>query len=116
MDIKTWVKKPMNQIVVILTLIFLVSVVSLVVERTETYEYKTLEIMVDDHNASRTGESAFDYTAIGGFRGRLNELGEEGWKVADTFLEMETAVMESSTRVAPNVRPQRLVIILKMRK
>jgi hypothetical protein len=82
------------------------------------YEYKTLEVYGKTSN--RTGGGAFKFNSITPSHSQLSDLGAQGWAVVGTYLEMETAWPNfgSSKYVAgiqPNVRPQRLVLVLQRR-
>lgn len=82
------------------------------------YEYKTIDFY--GKGPSREGSGAFKFTSITPDAGQLKALGAEGWEVVGTYLEMETAWPNfgSAKYVAglqPNVRPQRLVMVLQRR-
>ncbi len=70
---------------------------------------------------SRDGIEAFKYQSITPDDAELTKLGEQGWEIATSYLEMETAFPNFGekayhTGIKENVRPQRLVIILKRLK
>jgi hypothetical protein len=82
------------------------------------YEYKTIAFF--GTAPSRTGSGAFKYTSIDPDVAQLNALGAQGWEVVGTYLEMETAFANFGnakyvTGIQPNVRPQRLVVVLERR-
>ena len=82
------------------------------------YEYKVLEYYSASPN--RTGSGAFKPTSITPDADELNALSAKGWQVAGSYLEMETAwpnfgAAKYVTGIQPNVRPQRLVVVLQRR-
>lgn len=82
------------------------------------YEFQTLEFYGSSPN--REGAGAFKYSSIDVDQAQLDELGAKGWEVVGSYLEMETAWAnfgddEYVTGLQPNVRPQRLVVILQHR-
>lgn len=82
------------------------------------YEYKVLEYLSAGPN--KTGNGAFKYTSITPDAQELTALGAQGWQVVSSYLEMETAWpnfgdSEYVTGIQPNVRPQRVVVLLQRR-
>jgi len=82
------------------------------------YEYKTLEFY--GKSPSRSGSGAFKYSSIDVDEEQLDDLGAKGWAVVTSYLEMETAWANFGsskyvTGLQPNVRPQRLVVVLQRR-
>jgi len=83
-----------------------------------TYEYKTLEFYTNSPN--RQGAGAFKFSSVNIDTAQLNALGAKGWEVVGSYLEIETAWANFGsakyvTGLQPNVRPQRLVVILQHR-
>lgn len=86
--------------------------------REPRYEYKVLAIQSEGHD--RTGDDAMKFTSITPSEKELSVLGAGGWEIVGTYLEMETAFpnfgkAEYVTGMQPNVRPQRVVLILRHR-
>ena len=82
------------------------------------YEFKTLEFY--GSSANREGAGAFKFSSINVDEAQLNGLGAKGWEVVTSYLEMETAWPNFGsdkyvTGLQPNVRPQRLVVVLQRR-
>ena len=82
------------------------------------YEYKILAVSAEGYD--RTGEDAMKFTTVTPKETELSKLGAAGWEVVGTYLEMETAFpnfgkAEYVTGLQTNVRPQRLVMILRHR-
>lgn len=82
------------------------------------YEYRVLEIAAD--KKSRTGEEALAATSANIDEKELAKLGSQGWEVVTTYLETETSYPNLGdskyvTGLQTNVRPQRLVVILRHR-
>jgi hypothetical protein len=82
------------------------------------YEYKVLA--VQSEGLDRTGDAAMKFSSITPSEKELSKLGDAGWEVVGTYLEMETAYpnfgkAEYVTGLQPNVRPQRLVMIMRHR-
>jgi hypothetical protein len=82
------------------------------------YEYKTIDFY--GKGPKRTGSGALEFTSITPNERKLNALGAEGWEVVGTYLEIETAFPNFGsakyvTGLQPNVRPQRLVLVLQRR-
>jgi hypothetical protein len=76
-----------------------------------TWEYKTVEVPASSAEESSTRKVNLDLP-------ELNSLGAQGWEVAGTWLEQETVhpnfgKSEYVTGLQPNVRPSRLVVLLK---
>lgn len=80
------------------------------------YEYKVMEVMTESND--RTGDGAMKFTSIKINEQQMSAMGAEGWELASTLLEMETAYpnfgkSEYVTGLQPNIRPQRAVLIFK---
>jgi hypothetical protein len=80
------------------------------------YEYKQVAFFAD--GSDRTGTGALEYASVDADVSQLNQLGAEGWEIVGSYLEMETAYpnfgdTDYVTGIQPNVRPQRLVILLE---
>lgn len=72
----------------------------------------------DKKTASRSGTEALWLTAVEIDPADLAKLGAEGWELAGSYLEMQTAFPNFGkedyvTGLQPNVRPQRAVLIFK---
>lgn len=109
---------------IVLTVLMLFSVIGAAglavfwVTAPPKYEYRTLEFKTSAFD--KTGSGAVDAATVTPGQAELNELGIGGWEVVGTYLEMETAWpnfgdSQYVTGLQPNVRPQRLVVILKRR-
>jgi hypothetical protein len=101
-----------------LALLALVGVHLLESRQEPRYEYKIVTVESEGH--ARTGEAAMKFTSITPNEKELSKLGDAGWEVVGTYLEMETAYpnfgkAEYVTGLQPNVRPQRVVMILRHR-
>jgi hypothetical protein len=86
--------------------------------REARYEYKVVSYATDA--PSRTGDDAMKYASVTPDESALTSLGSAGWEVVASYLEVETAFpnfgrSDYVTGLQPNVRPQRLVIILRRR-
>ncbi len=86
--------------------------------REPHYEYKVMSFGSEGHD--RTGDGAMRYTTIDPSESALSKLGASGWEVVGTYLEMETAYpnfgkAEYVTGLQPNIRPQRVVLVLRQR-
>jgi hypothetical protein len=81
------------------------------------WEYKTVKVFTSEIN-ERTGTSGMKTSSIDISDSTLNQYGEDGWELVNTYLEMETAFPnfgngEYVTGLRENVRPQLLVLIFK---
>lgn len=77
----------------------------------QVWEYKTIEFHAAPADDSTTREVELDIN-------KLESLGAEGWEVAGLWLETETVhpnfgKSEYVTGLQPNIRPSRLVVLLK---
>jgi len=105
--------------VYILALLFILSISFIGCSSKEKFwEYKVVSYVGYE---SRDGSGAFKYQVITPDEEELSRLGAEGWEVATSYLEMETAFPnfgkeEYHTGIKTNNRPQRLVIIFKREK
>jgi hypothetical protein len=75
------------------------------------WEYKTIEVPAHSAGDAATRKVNLDLP-------ELDSLGKEGWEVAGLWLEQETVhpnfgKTEYVTGLQPNVRPSRLVVLLK---
>lgn len=78
------------------------------------WEYRALAIDAPSHE--RTGANALAANQIALDEPTLNRLGAEGWSLATSYLETETAYPNLGnpkyiTGLQPNVRPMRLVLV-----
>lgn len=83
------------------------------------WEYKVLKIYTDGYE--RNGSEAFKYSTVRISEESLNDLGNDGWELVSTSLEMETAFPNFGndnyvSGIQPNVRPQGLICIFKRPK
>lgn len=86
--------------------------------RAPHYEYKVLTVRTEGHD--RTGDGAMRFATVTPSETQLSTLGAAGWEVVSSYLELETAFPNFGnagyvTGLQPNVRPQRLVILLRHR-
>jgi Domain of unknown function (DUF4177) len=82
------------------------------------YEYKV--VVLQASNLSRTGEDAMKASSVNVDEKELSKLGSQGWELVGSFLENETAYPNFGddkyvTGLQTNVRPQRLVLLLRHR-
>jgi hypothetical protein len=82
----------------------------------EKWEYKVISVLSEGN--SRDGNGAGKFSSVTPSEQEFNKLGSEGWELASSYLEMETAWMNFGngnyvTGLQPNVRPQRVVFIFK---
>jgi hypothetical protein len=88
-------------------------------ERPVTWEYRVVNVSPDvanDRGTTTAGGLAQNQITVSD--AQLNALGLQGWELAGSYLEMETAFpnfgsADYVTGLRDNVRPQRLVLILK---
>lgn len=85
--------------------------------QTQKWEYKTITLYASESN-DRTGDEALNYNTIEISESKLNQLGEEGWELVSSDIEMETAYpnfgnSEYVTGIQPNVRPQCVKLLFK---
>lgn len=85
----------------------------------DKWEYKT--VAVTSEGLERTGVPAVKVSSVNLNQAELQKLGEDGWELASSYLEMETAYANFGseqyvTGLQPNVRPQRVVLIFKRKK
>jgi hypothetical protein len=84
-----------------------------------TWEYRVVSVSPDvanDRGTTTAGGLAQNQITVSATQ--LNTLGLQGWELAGSYLEMETAFpnfgsADYVTGLRDNVRPQRLVLILK---
>lgn len=81
------------------------------------WEYMTLYYH-SENIVRRTGVEAAEYVSIDASAADLNWHGSLGWEIVTSYLETETAYPNFGsddyvTGIQPNIRPQRLVLILK---
>ncbi|MFA9399062.1 MAG: hypothetical protein ACERKV_12480 [Clostridiaceae bacterium] len=84
------------------------------------WEYKSIIFQPSKENG-KTGTQAGSSNSIEVSEQELNYLGSDGWEIVTSYLEMETAYPDLSSEKAgvslmTNVRPQKLVIILKRKR
>ena len=90
----------------------------------ERWEYKVVSFVAESPGVSemsRVDEGAAYVSAVNPTETTLDEMGQEGWEVVGSYLEMETAWPnfgdpEYVIGLQPNVRPHRVVVILKRPK
>lgn len=73
-------------------------------------------VVANDRGTTTAGALAPNQINVG--EAQLDALGQQGWELAGSYLEMETAFpnfgsADYVTGLRDNVRPQRLVLILK---
>jgi hypothetical protein len=83
------------------------------------FDYKVVTLATE--SSERSGAAALKYTSVKVDEAQLASLGDEGWELVGTFLEMETAFPnfgkeEYVTGLQPNVRPQRAILIFKRQR
>lgn len=83
------------------------------------WEYRVFSVTAPTHE--KTGENALASNEVLLDEKKLNQFGAEGWYVATSWLEMETAYPNLGkpnyvTGIHPNVRPMRVVLLLARRK
>jgi hypothetical protein len=81
------------------------------------WEYQVKTFYTAQNN-DRQGSGASSYSSINIDKSVLNRMGEDGWEVVGTYLEMETAFPNFGndqyiTGIRENIRPQSLVVIFK---
>lgn len=88
------------------------------------WEYKVVSFIAESPGAlesSRVDTGAAYVSAVTPAETALDGMGQEGWEMVGSYLEMETAWPNFGdakyvTGLQPNVRPQRLVLIFKRPK
>ncbi len=80
--------------------------------RCASWEYK-VQYAQPNPKVERKGDSAGVATSVTPNQQELNALGAEGWELASSYLETETAYPILDRSSVPNVRPQRLVLLFK---
>lgn len=90
---------------------------------TPHWEYLTVNFLAETSSTSTlsTNLDALSFKSIPNPKEQLNLLGDKGWELVGTYLEIETShpnfgKEDYVTGIQPNVRPQRLVCILKRQK
>lgn len=83
------------------------------------YEYKVV-VLLAGGSLSRTGADAMKASSVEVDEKELSKLGSQGWELVGSFLENETAYPNFGddkyvTGLQTNVRPQRLVLLLRHR-
>lgn len=83
----------------------------------QVWEYKTLQFQPKENN-KRTESGALNYNTIDIPEETLNEMGQDGWELVTSHLEMETAFPNFGdskyvTGLQPNIRPQMVTLIFK---
>jgi hypothetical protein len=84
------------------------------------WEYKKVVVLTSGLS-DRTGVGALSNSSISLDDNMFESLGADGWELAGSYLEMETAFpnfgrSDLVTGLQPNIRPQRLVLIFKRPK
>ena len=119
----TWInKKPMTNIQgsICLTLLFLIFTVYIYNNfLPKKYEYRSVTYYSEGKD--RLDSEAMSFASVEPNIDELNILGNEGWEIINSYLEMETAFPNFGnpnylTGLQPNVRPQRVVYLLKRQK
>ena len=82
----------------------------------EKWEYKVFSVSSEDYN--RTSKDAILASKVTPTESELNKLGQDGWELVTSYLEVETAFPNFGdakyvTGLQPNIRPQRAVLIFK---
>jgi hypothetical protein len=82
------------------------------------WEYRVFYVGSEGH--SRTGAEGGEFSSINPIQGDLDVIGQDGWELAGTWLEPETAWANFGndkyvTGLQPNVRSQRLGMVFKRR-
>lgn len=104
-------------IIILMLAALIISTFSLIIPINH-WEYQTVEL--PGTGISRTGSSALSASTILLDSSRLNAMGEQGWELVDSFVEVETAFPnfgkeEYVTGLRENIRPQKAVLIFKRR-
>ncbi len=107
-------------VIIILALILTVTLslkVGQINEANQKWEYKTLEFTPAENNG-RVGDGSEAYNTILPSEVDMNQLGNEGWELVTSYLEMETSYPNFGnedyvTGIQPNVRPQSVVLLFK---
>lgn len=101
----------------ILIMTFLIYTSQRVQVAPQQWEYKIIDVFPSELN-NRTGDGAASFNSISPSIYEINALGDEGWELVTSYLEMETAYPNFGnedyvTGIRENIRPQRLVLIFK---
>jgi hypothetical protein len=80
------------------------------------WEYKLVHVTAEGHD--RVGKGSLNFASVTPSTDELNKLGVQGWELATSYLELETAFPNFGndkyvSGIQPNVRPQRLVLIFR---
>ncbi|MEN3333530.1 MAG: hypothetical protein V7641_2895 [Blastocatellia bacterium] len=83
------------------------------------FEYAIVQLGSESNE--RTGAAAMKFATIKVEESRLTSMGDEGWELVSSWLEMETAYPnfgkeEYVTGLQPNIRPQRAVLLFKRQR
>lgn len=83
----------------------------------QVWEYKTVQFQPKEIN-KRTDSGASNFNTIDIPEETLNQMGQDGWELVTSHLEMETAFPNFGdskyvTGLQPNVRPQMVILIFK---
>jgi hypothetical protein len=84
------------------------------------WEYKKVVVLTSGIR-DRTGVGALSNSSISLDESMLESMGADGWELAGSYLELETAFPNFGrgdlvTGLQPNIRPQSLVLIFKRPK
>ncbi|MBP1473297.1 hypothetical protein J7I44_03245 [Frateuria sp. MAH-13] len=104
--------------IIILLLVALLGSLLPVIHPIGRWEYQTLEF--PGTGISRTGSLALSASTIQVDSSKLKVMGEQGWELVDSYLEVETAFPnfgkeEYVTGLRENIRPQKVVLLFKRR-
>lgn len=86
--------------------------------RSARYEYKVITLAASA--GERQGAEAAQAAMVTPGETELTSLGSAGWELVTSYLELETAYPNFGndkyvTGLQPNIRPQRLVLVLRRR-
>jgi hypothetical protein len=104
-------------VILLLGIIISILVVSNNKNVGQDWEYKVVTTF-PDVSSDRTGDGSGLYAHIEPSEAMLNQMGQEGWELVTSYLEMETAYpnfgdSQYVTGIQPNIRPQAVVLIFK---
>lgn len=104
-----------------LTILFLSLSITIISCTPDNYKWEYKTIYFNSEGWNRDGSQAAKFASITPSEDDLNKLGEEGWELTTSYLEMETAWFNFGNDgfvagLQPNVRPQRVVFVFKRRR